>query len=146
MNYHQHSDLTEGLEKNDLSRLVHPELHIDEFKSKLGDDADVVVLSFKLASKEPADDLVAFVEKGYTWVLDADKSSGEMDDGSYVVFVELDRNDKSAENIMDLLKELALKGKLIFVVIHQPSSEIFKMFDKLKIGFDLETIRFEKQM
>ena len=34
---------------------------------------------------------------------------------------------------MDLLKELALKGKLIFVVIHQPSSEIFKMFDKLMI-------------
>ena len=40
---------------------------------------------------------------------------------------------RDSENIMDLLKELALKGKLIFVVIHQPSSEIFKMFDKLKI-------------
>jgi hypothetical protein len=34
---------------------------------------------------------------------------------------------------MDLLKELSLKGKLIFVVIHQPSSDIFKMFDKLVI-------------
>lgn len=31
------------------------------------------------------------------------------------------------------LKELALKGKLIFVVIHQPSSDIYKMFDKLMI-------------
>jgi len=40
---------------------------------------------------------------------------------------------RDSENIMDLLKELALKGKLIFVVIHQPSSDIFKMFDKLKI-------------
>jgi len=40
---------------------------------------------------------------------------------------------RDSENIMDLLKELALKGKLIFVVIHQPSSEIFKMFDKLLI-------------
>ena len=38
---------------------------------------------------------------------------------------------RDSENIMDLLKELALKGKLVFVVIHQPSSEIFKMFDKL---------------
>lgn len=36
-----------------------------------------------------------------------------------------------SENIMDLLKELSLKGRLIFVVIHQPSSDIFKMFDKL---------------
>ena len=38
---------------------------------------------------------------------------------------------RDSENIMDLLKELALKGKLIFVVIHQPSSNIFKLFDRL---------------
>jgi len=40
---------------------------------------------------------------------------------------------RDSENIMDLLKELSLKGKLVFVVIHQPSSDIFKMFDKLLI-------------
>jgi ABC-type multidrug transport system ATPase subunit len=40
---------------------------------------------------------------------------------------------KDSENIMDLLKELSLKGKLVFVVIHQPSSDIFKTFDKLII-------------
>jgi len=38
---------------------------------------------------------------------------------------------RDSENILDLLKELARKGKLLFIVIHQPSSEIFKMFDKL---------------
>jgi len=38
-----------------------------------------------------------------------------------------------SENIMDLLRELALKGKLVFTVIHQPSSDIFKMFDKVVI-------------
>jgi ABC-type multidrug transport system ATPase subunit len=40
---------------------------------------------------------------------------------------------RDSENILDLLKELALKGKLLFVVIHQPSSDIFKMFDRLII-------------
>lgn len=40
---------------------------------------------------------------------------------------------RDSENIMDLLKELTLKGKLIFCVIHQPSSDIFKMFDRLVI-------------
>lgn len=40
---------------------------------------------------------------------------------------------RDSENILDLLKELARKGKLLFVVIHQPSSDIFKMFDKLII-------------
>lgn len=38
-----------------------------------------------------------------------------------------------SENILDLLKELTFKGKLVFVVIHQPSSDIFKTFDKLLI-------------
>ncbi len=38
---------------------------------------------------------------------------------------------RDSENIMDLLKELALKGRLVFTVIHQPSSDIFKLFDRL---------------
>lgn len=99
-------NLFEGLEQGDLARLIHPELHVDEFKSKLGDDQDVIVLSFKVDTKEPASDLVAFIEKGYDWVIDADISSGEMDDGSYIVFVELDRSEKAPENIMSLMTDL----------------------------------------
>jgi ABC-type multidrug transport system ATPase subunit len=38
---------------------------------------------------------------------------------------------RDSENLMDLLRDLTLKGKLVFTVIHQPSSEIFKMFDKV---------------
>ena len=40
---------------------------------------------------------------------------------------------RDSENLMDLLRDLTLKGKLIFNVIHQPSSEIFKMFDNVII-------------
>ncbi len=40
---------------------------------------------------------------------------------------------RDSENIMDLLRDLSLKGRMIFVVIHQPSLDIFKMFDKLII-------------
>jgi ABC-type multidrug transport system ATPase subunit len=40
---------------------------------------------------------------------------------------------RDSENIMDLLKDLSLNGKIVFVVIHQPSSHIFKMFDKLLV-------------
>lgn len=40
---------------------------------------------------------------------------------------------RDSENIMDLLKELSLRGKMVFVVIHQPSSDIFKLFDTLII-------------
>jgi ABC-type multidrug transport system ATPase subunit len=40
---------------------------------------------------------------------------------------------RDSENVIDLLKELSRKGALIFVVIHQPSSDIYKMFDKMLI-------------
>ncbi|MDX1903531.1 MAG: ATP-binding cassette domain-containing protein [Thermonemataceae bacterium] len=40
---------------------------------------------------------------------------------------------RDSESIMDLLKELTSEGKLVFVVIHQPSSSVFKMFDKFLI-------------
>jgi len=40
---------------------------------------------------------------------------------------------RDSENVMDLLRELTLKGKLVFVVIHQPSSELYKMFDRVVI-------------
>lgn len=40
---------------------------------------------------------------------------------------------RDSENVMELLRELTVRGKLIFIVIHQPSSEIFKMFDNVTI-------------
>jgi len=106
-NQHNNPQLLEGLEQGDLNRLVHNELHIDEYKSKMGDDQDIVVLSFKIGGKEPANDLVNFVEKSYDWVLDADTSSGEMDDGDYVVFIELERDPQVPAHIMELLEDLA---------------------------------------
>lgn len=38
-----------------------------------------------------------------------------------------------SEKMMLLLKELTRKGKLVIAIIHQPSSEIFKLLDKLWI-------------
>ncbi|MBC6401904.1 MAG: ATP-binding cassette domain-containing protein [Ekhidna sp.] len=40
---------------------------------------------------------------------------------------------RDSEKMMLLLKDLARKGKLVMAIIHQPSSEIFKLFDKLWI-------------
>ena len=98
--------LREGLEQGDLKRLVHTEMHIDDFKSKLGRDEDVVVISLKVTGKEPAVDIVNFVEKGYEWVIDADVSSGEMDDGDYIVFIECDRDPSVAGNVMSMMTDL----------------------------------------
>ena len=106
MSNHNSKLLRENLEIGDLKRLVHDELHIDEYKSKMGDDADVCVLSFKVAGKEPSIDLVNFIEKGYEFVLDADVSSGEKEGGDYLVFVELERTKDLPEQIMRLLGDI----------------------------------------
>ena len=98
--------LRENLELGDLKRLVHNELHIDEYKSKMGDDADVCVVSFKVAGKEPSADLVSFIEKGYDYVLDADVSSGEKEGGDYLVFVELERSAELPEQIVKIIEDL----------------------------------------
>jgi hypothetical protein len=99
-------NLNENLEAGDLKRLVHNELHIDEYKSKMGDDADVCVVSFKVSGKEPSLDLVSFIEKGYGWVLDADVSSGEKEGGDYIVFVECERTPELPERLFQLISDL----------------------------------------
>jgi hypothetical protein len=107
-NQHNHSFklLRENLEMGDLARLVHDELHIDEYKSKMGTDADVCVVSFKVSGKEPSADLVSFIEKGYDFVLDADVSSGEKEGGDYLVFVELERSNKLPEQIIEIMEDI----------------------------------------
>ena len=105
MNQHK-LPLSEGLEQGDLDRLVHNKLHVDEFKSKMGSDADIIVLSFKVDGKEPARDLMNFIERGYDWILDADISSGELDDGQYLVFAELERDPASAKHIYQLMSDI----------------------------------------
>lgn len=72
----------------------------------MGNDEDMVVVSFKVGGKDPAVDLVNFIEKGYDWVIDADTSAGEMDDGDYIVFVEMERTPKVPGQIMEMLNDL----------------------------------------
>jgi hypothetical protein len=93
----------DSLQAGDLRGLVSHIFEVDNYKSKMGDDKDVVVLSFTVESKNPAEDLVGFIEKGYQFVLDADMTPGELDDGKYRVFVELQRDRHVAEQICDML-------------------------------------------
>ena len=98
--------INEGAELNDLARLVKPTMTVDEFRSKMGEDKDIIVIGFTVLYKEPAADLVNFVEKSYDWVLDADVSSGETSDGNYIVFVEIQRNKDAVEHIFHMLTDI----------------------------------------
>lgn len=99
----QHQQLNEELLAGDLKRLVNNIFEVDSYASKMGSDKDIVVLSFTVEQLEPAKDLVRFLERGYDFVLDADHSPGELDNGKYKVFVEIERNRRIAEQILELL-------------------------------------------
>lgn len=94
--------LNEGLRPSDLEDLVYPLLEVDTYSSKMGEDRDVCVVSLQVKDRSPAQDLMEFIEKGYKFVLDADISSGENENGEYFVFIELPRNPKLAEEIQEL--------------------------------------------
>src|ERR1700741_2592742 len=98
--------VNEGAEAGDLARLVNPELTIDEFRSKMGEDKDIVVIGVTVMGSEPAADLVNFIEKSYDFVLDADVSSGETRDGNYMVFVELERKSNVADSIFQMFEDI----------------------------------------
>jgi hypothetical protein len=84
-------NLTEGLKRNELKDMVSDVFTVDRYTSKMGEDRDILVLAFRVKEKYPAQDLMEFLEKGYTYILDADMSTGEENDGQYQVFVEIER-------------------------------------------------------
>ena len=98
--------LNEGLEYGDLKRSVIPEVTIDTFKSKMGDDKDICTITLLCKEKNPAIDLMNFLEKSYDWLLDAEISSGERDDGKYLVFVEADRNKELPTHIEQMIRDI----------------------------------------
>lgn len=102
-NRNQLPKLFEGLRSGDLQDMIYPTFTIDQFKSKMGEDKNVVVVAFKAKEKMPAIDLMEFIEKGYKFVLDADMSTGEEKDGLYSVFVELERTTHVPDQILEML-------------------------------------------
>ncbi len=96
-------NLSEGLQSCDLKNYVSEFFTVDRYRSKMGEDRDVVVLGFRVKEKYPAIDLMEFIEKGYSFILDADMSSGEENDGQYQVFVEIERTKSLPEQMRKLL-------------------------------------------
>ena len=95
--------ITESLRAGDLRHMIKKVFGVDSYKSKVGNDEEVVVLSFVVSEEDPAKDLENFIEMGYDFVLDADVTPGETDDGEFLVFVELERGKHAAEQIMEII-------------------------------------------
>jgi hypothetical protein len=107
--HNKHSNnqpLFESLGFKDLEGLMKPTIHVDEFSSKMGDDDDIIVISFFVRDPQAAKDLMMWFEKGYDFVIDADKSPGEIRPNRYLVYVELRRRSTAGGHVETLLSDL----------------------------------------
>ena len=101
--------VNEGLKAGDLEGVVSSTFSVDQYKSKMGDDRNVMVLCFSVDGQAPAKDLEHFAETGYKDIMDADATPGTMEDGKHKVFIEFQRQetvDQAIRKFLDDLKKL----------------------------------------
>ncbi len=98
--------LNEGLDYHDMKGQIDPKVSVDEYAAKMGEDSQIVTLTFIVKNKEAAKDLVSWLEIGYDYILDASVSDGEVEPGKWLVFVEMKRRSNVPEKIVQILKDL----------------------------------------
>ena len=121
--------LNEGLRANDLDYLLMPIVSIDEYESKI-DDRKAVVIGFYVTDSDPASELATFIEKGTVSVLDTDVSPAPTEDGYYLVFVEMDRDDKLPGlviKLIDSINRLTNVSKWQFSPYHSKKDENYDL-------------------
>lgn len=102
----RHSTLFESLEYLDMQDQIYPILDIDKYQSKIGNDDDLITLTFTVKQEAVADDLIHWLERGYDWVIDADSSPGEVAPDKYLVFAEVNRRSTVPQKIVDMLYDM----------------------------------------
>ena len=96
----------ETLQYKDLEGMIKPEIHVDEFTSKMGDDDDIIVVSFFVRDPQASKDLMNWFEKGYDFILDSDRSPGEIKPNRFLVYIEIRRRSSAGAHVQQLLEDL----------------------------------------
>lgn len=96
--------LTEGMRPGDLEDLVLPMITVDEYESKLDDDA--IVFGFYVNDRDAAEDLNRYLQKSPVQILDTEVSPAPDQHGYYLVFVEMMNDQRLVDNIKSILEEV----------------------------------------
>jgi hypothetical protein len=95
-----------SLKNGDLAGTILPDVSIDEFEPKAGKDLEVIVVAFYLDDEAPAADLNTFIQRGFIDTLDVEVSPSTDEEGRYLVFVEMSRDDTFPNKFQALLKDV----------------------------------------
>lgn len=98
--------VNEGLKAGDLEGVISKRFSVDLFKSKMGEDKNILVLAFSVEGQAPAKDLERFAETGFKEILDADATPGSLEDGKHRVFIEFQRTENVDQHIAKFLDDL----------------------------------------
>ena len=98
--------LEEGLRPGDLQHLILNKVSIDQFEPKTGSDKEVLVMGLYSKDEEPAQDLARFIERGYIGVKDTEVSPGPDEDGNYMVFVEIKKDQETMKRVVEILHDI----------------------------------------
>jgi hypothetical protein len=96
-----------SLKHHDLKDTVLDEISIDEFEPKAGAEQDTIVVAFYLVDQPPAEDLNTFIQRGFVETLDVEVSPSTDEDGRYLVFVEMHRNNMFMDRLTALLRDIS---------------------------------------
>jgi hypothetical protein len=102
-----------SLKYEDLHGTILPTVSLDEFEPKAGDVNEVIVVAFYLLDQDPAEDLNTFIQRGVIDSLAVEVSPNTDEDGRYLVFVEMERDDTFPNKFQALLKDVEnVAGKM----------------------------------
>lgn len=88
----------------EMENLVQPTISVDQYKPKIGEANETVVVAFEVAFEQPAKDLSNLIETDVTESLDVDVSDGPNENGNFLVFVEFARTKKLYNKIIEIAK------------------------------------------
>jgi hypothetical protein len=88
----------------EMTNLVNAVVSIDQYKPKIGEASETVVMAFEVDVEQAASDLSNLIETDVVESLDVDISQGPNTRGKHMVFVEFVRDSSLHENIKNILK------------------------------------------
>ena len=120
-----------GLHTGDLQDTMLKKISIDEYEPKTGDASEVLVLGFSLRESTQGQDLYNFLNSSIFEIRDVEVSPNPNPDNYYMVFVEIDRNDKVLENIRNIVKDVEnISGKLPWIGKTHLNDDFLPLFDE----------------
>jgi hypothetical protein len=121
-----------GLKQNDLKDTILKKISLDEFHPKTGDEKDVAVVGFRVSQSSPGKDLYNFLNRSVIETRDIEVSPNANEDGHYMVFIEMDRNEKLLDNIKKLVADVEhVSSKLPWQVKLPYLEEVIALDDEL---------------